>query len=211
MRCCVCAGEQQGAGGSVASANGKAEKKKPPPPQQPEAEAEAPEPEGPLLEELLLVPVSKLRLLTHGKKGSAMAVVSRVTGATIRKEPKPPKVEAEAGAGDGTGEEEEEEGGGAAGKAGEGEEEGQGQGEERLVKVHVLSAQEPRLRAAVDALNAVLEGTVRRRRGLSCPYVLCCLGGVVGWSVGWSVCLSVMSQQPMHAVSTNERTNELTN
>jgi hypothetical protein len=101
------------------------------------SEAASEPPEGPVLEELLLVPVSQLRLLTYGKKVSAMAVIARVTGATIRKEPKPPTV-------------------------GEGEEnEGEGEGEgERLVKVHVLSPVEAKMRAAVEALNAVLEGKV---------------------------------------------------
>lgn len=124
-----------------------------------EAEAEAGEPEGPVpvVEELLLVPVSQLGLLTAGRKGSPMAVIARLSGATIVKEPKPKEEGEPSQQQQQEAEEEEEE---IAGGKDEAKEEGQ-KGEERLVKVYVRSRVEAKMRAAVDALRAVLEGKVR--------------------------------------------------
>lgn len=127
----------------------------------PDQEAEAGEPEG-VLEELLLVPVSQLGLLTAGRKGSSMAVIARLSGATIVKEPKPkeegepPEEQQQQQEAEEEGKEEEE----LAGEKDEAEEGGQ-KGEERLVKVFVRSRVEAKMRAAVHALRAVLEGKVR--------------------------------------------------
>ena len=42
----------------------------------------------PLAEEIILVPLSKLKLLTQGKKSSAQNLISKFTNTQIRKQPK---------------------------------------------------------------------------------------------------------------------------